>query len=69
MDKLQQRQFVTDLCDNLRSDLLESVNKVPENWDGHELREWVADTAGQFKGGMIRTRKREYKKDILVNNL
>ncbi len=48
MTKAQQRRFIRELCNNVRDDLLKTaVPKLPEEWDGHELRRLVADRFNQ----------------------
>lgn len=45
MTREQQKLFVEELCNNIRDDLLKKIdeNEIPDNWDGHELRVFVAD--------------------------
>lgn len=44
-DKLRQSVFVRDLAQNITSEILAliSTDKIPANWDGHELRLLLAD--------------------------
>ena len=56
---------------NVRKDLLANVYKTPQEWDGIELRQWIAD---RFQGSVFHNilsgkRKRDYKNAVLVNNL
>lgn len=37
------RQFITDLCNNLRDRALARAAAFPEEWDGHELRVYLAE--------------------------
>lgn len=71
MNQQEKTQFVNDICDNLRHALLERVSKMPEDWDGIEIREFLADTVStKFNyRPMERSRKRAYANAVLVNNL
>ena len=71
MDKAQQNQIASDLCDNLKKSILENLSKVPENWDGFELRQWVSDyfSANMNYKPITGKRLKDYKNDCLINNL
>ena len=43
MNKDEKHCFVTNLCDSVRDHVLSKLPQVPEEWDGHELRELIAD--------------------------
>jgi hypothetical protein len=45
MNKTQQKKFVRDLSTSIVQECLGKIRdgQVPENWDGHELRCWLAD--------------------------
>ena len=40
-------RFVTDLCNAIRDDIIAMVRHMPPEWDGIELREFVADEASR----------------------
>ncbi len=70
----QKREFILELIDSVRSDIHADAAKVPENWDGHELRRWIADRFERSAnmGTVMRPRSRrlrDYKNEILVRNL
>lgn len=72
MNKLEQKTFVLELGMSVIQEMMETIGKgkVPENWDGVELREWMAERFNQARlGGMSRGRKAKYNNDIMVNNL
>ena len=71
MSRKQQRQFVKELIRNVQADLLSIVDRVPEEWDGHELRQWIADRfdAASFTLDGMKARKRAYKNAIITLNL
>jgi len=68
--KAEQRRFVRELVANVEEDLLRNVKNVPDNWDGHELRQWIADefqkSSWMMKEKHNRRRYRDYRNDVLV---
>lgn len=71
MNKADQKKIIISMCDSLKEYLLERLDQVPEDWDGHELRYWFAARAdSEFKyRQMSRGRVREYNNTVLVKNL
>lgn len=43
MNRLQQAQFIRESLRSTERTLLARLASVPETWDGHELRAWIAD--------------------------
>jgi hypothetical protein len=72
MDKPDKKIFVYELIGSVVDDVMTAIDegKIPEEWDGHELRKFLADKfAGQVADAMKSTRLREYKNTVIVNNL
>lgn len=76
MTNEKQKQFVNELIENVRCDIINSIKderniEAIKEWDGKELRQYIADVFSQvvIKGTMSRNRKREYNNTRLVNNL
>ena len=71
MNEQDKINFVNGLIHNVRKDsILTNIDKMPENWDGIELRQYIADKfADVCIGHMSKGRKREYNNIVLVNNL
>lgn len=71
MTKTEQLNFIYALIDNVRADILARSSSFPEDWDGVELRQYIADkfTEVCFGSLMTKQRKREYNNTVLVNNL
>jgi hypothetical protein len=71
MNRSDQRRIIEEMCRGLRAYMLENLHKAPAEWDGHELRHWLADTAREkyAYSNMSRARKREYNNTRLVGNL
>ena len=65
-----QRGLIRDLCDNLTRTMLERAQRIPEDWDGYELRQLMADVAAeQFRIPMPRQRAKEYRNSRAIHNL
>ena len=73
MNKLQKISFVRSLSSHMTESIVLAIkeDKIPENWDGVELRQLMADTfsCAVFKGVMSKKRKAEYNNHCLINNL
>src|SRR3990167_1436659 len=48
MTRSEQKKFVRELCFNVMHSIL--VKKLPEEWDGHELRRYIADKFDECAG-------------------
>lgn len=73
MTKAEKKKFIRDLVGSVRFLLLDRVDKVPEEWDGIELRQWIADTFAQqaYSHTLRRDPKRlkAFRNECLVRNL
>lgn len=73
MTKEEQLVFVAGLTGNILTEVQTLImdGKIPATWDGHELRQLLADkfTSAVFKGSMSGQRKAEYNNYVLVNDL
>lgn len=71
LTRKQQKKFVKDLCDGLARSAIAFINeeRIPEAWDGHELRQLIADNAELNVSfvTMSGKRKREYENTRMVN--
>ena len=73
MDKDSKLKFISDLCNDIKNDISSKVHKMPENWDGIELRWLIAEKCnsvvmGSYNGTKSR-RYKDYKNEVLVKNL
>jgi len=72
MTAADKKRFVRELFSSVQRTVLENVAKMPEEWDGHELRQYIADKFDgcisdfMHRGG---ARKRAYENEIVVRNL
>lgn len=71
MNKNEKRSFIRQLSRNIINEALSNIPKMPENWDGHELRLYLADRfrAAVMSNCMQGKRLKEYKNTIIINNL
>jgi len=72
MDKPTKIELVRNLTRSVGEILINDIvaDKIPEDWDGIELRRLLAERfQRQVIGTMSRSRKREFENTVLVNNL
>jgi hypothetical protein len=64
------RDFIRSFCNRLRDVAIERVPAMPNEWDGHELRLYLAQL---FSDEVTLTgnskRRAEYRKALMMNNL
>jgi hypothetical protein len=71
MNTRDKAAFVRDLISSVRTDLLKKVSRTPEEWDGHELRQWIADSFREqaYSNVLKGKRHRDYVNAVAVHNL
>ena len=78
MTRKQQKAFVRELVRNVSREVIGQIDsgKLPEQWDGHELRELLAinfdlcrSTLMHEKRGAGRARLRAFRNEMLYRNL
>ncbi len=73
MSKEDAARFVAELVGSVQGSILGLIErgKLPEEWDGHELRQLLADWFANQVGRHVMTGKRlrAYKNDVLTGNL
>jgi len=72
MTKKHKKEFIKAVCNQLKDQLLDKLDDVPENWDGIELRRWIGDVyEDNWKnvGSFESYRKRAYENELLIKNL
>ena len=45
MTREEQLKCIADTCDSFKQAMLAKASKIPANWDGMEIRQWVMDSA------------------------
>jgi hypothetical protein len=71
MTTLEKMKFVQELLMSieLKVEFALIDHKIPDEWDGHELRHYVADLAQANVTKMSHSRKIAYNNIVLVNDL
>lgn len=73
MTKEEKIYFIKTLIKNVQKEMLDKANNIPKNWEGCELRWYVADRFSKCVFGDLygsyKKRKKNYRNDVLVNNL
>ena len=71
MTKREKEKLIKDLANNIANAVIEKIDDIPEEWDGLELRELVADKARYYSRYFSGNKKRykNYKNEVLVRNL
>jgi hypothetical protein len=70
LSKEEKKQFIQEFIGRVQESLLSKLDRVPEEWDGYELREWIADTFDFERQGMMSAKRRkDYKNEVIVRNL
>ena len=66
----EKAEFVANLCDTVRDDILKKVSQMPDEWDGHELRQFIKDKFAEVAWvKMDRGRKARYRNEVVCRNL
>jgi hypothetical protein len=72
MNTIQQKRFVRQLIDTVEINIVAVIDagKTPDEWDGTELRWYIAEKfADCVFGDVSKRRKAEYKNTVLTKNL
>ena len=73
MDKAEKRRFIEDLCASVQEAAINAIPQMPEEWDGWELRELLADkfsnAAWMRQRKEMRKRIKDYKNEVITRNL
>jgi hypothetical protein len=75
MNRLDQATLVASLMDSIKTTITQKImeGEVPIEWDGIELRRYVADKVTELSGcdhiARDKARLRAYKNELLVRNL
>lgn len=66
------RAFIYQYMAGMRKALLDAIPKMPDEWDGHELRWLTADKCiweAEPRFNKKNKRVREYKNEVIVKNI
>lgn len=70
MTRDEQKEFILDLCRSVHRSIESSIEKgrIPAEWDGHELRQYIADKFAEQTTKLDRRRMREYRNHVAVTS-
>lgn len=74
MEKSEQIRIINEFCDSVRDSTIQAIKsgKVPDYWDGHEIREYIAYLTRCERTQLMRrerSRMRRFMNDLRVRNL
>ena len=70
MTASNRKRFIRGLCNNVRNKILSKVAQMPDDWDGIELRSYIAACFAECKmGNLAGKRLRDYRNAIYTSNL
>jgi hypothetical protein len=71
MNESEKIKFVSELSANIAVEIIQHIKggRIPEEWDGVELRWLFEEMAVSNFGRQDRSRKRAYNNIVIVNNL
>jgi hypothetical protein len=70
--KEDKEKFITNLMDGIKQELLDKVSLMPEDWDGLELRQLIADYTkeqAEPERFMYKKRKKDYEMSRLIRGI
>lgn len=69
MDAKEKKQFIKNLTNSIRDELVAKVKDMPECWDGIELRRLLADKFEHETYPIKGKRLKEFKNIVATTNL
>lgn len=76
MTRREKKKFIRSLCESVHAALQAKVDQMPEEWDGMELRELIAEKfdrerymSDPYRKRDYRRRLRDYNNERIVRNL
>ena len=70
MTKNEKREFIDSFVRSVWRDVVDLIPKMPEEWDGHQLRVYIIDKfKEQDMETMTHAELTEYRNTVLINNL
>jgi hypothetical protein len=65
----KQLRILEELLESVGRTLRRDMYRLPEDWDGNEIRQWVADRFAASAGSMQGSRLATFRNDCWVNSL
>lgn len=64
MNQRQKKKFIRSLCESIHAELQSKVALMPEEWDGLELRELIADKFDRERHMSMPGRRKDYRRRL-----
>lgn len=69
MDLEHKREFIRTFMQSMTEHAMRASDKMPETWDGHEIRQWLADEFAREVSSVMKPsrgnrRLRDYRNDV-----
>lgn len=64
----EKKAFITQFMDSMKNTFLDKADRLPVVWDGHEIREWMADSFDNKRTDLMKT-SRLRRSDVIIKNL
>ena len=71
MNKAEKKEFIESLCNSIANRAISNLDKMPDEWDGHELRQHIselADNSAMWRR-LDRKRKNAFNNTCMVNGI
>lgn len=74
MSRDEQYSFIGSVLSGLNLEIFQKIEagKIPEEWDGHELRQYMVDKLHErfsMGGKMSPKRMKDYENSVMIENL
>jgi hypothetical protein len=63
------RRFILHLISMVKNDVLRKIPEMPEEWEGFELRQYLADSFDRIRFRMNEKRQADYDNEMQIRNL
>ncbi len=61
MNEEEKKVFIEDLITNVKKEIIKNVSKMPDNWNGTELRWYIKDHFKDVISGKHDRRSKQYR--------
>lgn len=72
MTNEEKYDFIKEICDNLKNDLLSKTHKIPDHWQGKFITNWIAEFyESKYRNwaNLSPSEKKQFNNDIITLNL
>jgi hypothetical protein len=71
MNQSEQIQFIQNQMESIKRKIVDKIRdeQIPNEWNGFELRQYIADKCIEATANMGLSRKRKYNNEVLIRNL